>query len=288
MRGRNLIIFTDLDGTLLDYKTYSWKPARSALRKLASRGIPVIFCTSKTRAEVEVLRRTLGNRHPFVTENGGGIFFPPKYFGPRPKGASRAGRYLCMSLARPYREVAAALAQAAAEAGITVTGFDKMSAQEVAGLTGLALKDARRAQRRDFDVPFIIEAATTPRRRRFLSLARRRGLAIVRGGRFWHAYRGSDKGRAVRMLLAMLRKARRGRVRSVGLGDAANDLPMLSEVDIPVLLPGPDGKFDRAVRRKIPRILPGQAQGPRGWNSAVLKILHTDELREPASEAAST
>jgi mannosyl-3-phosphoglycerate phosphatase len=276
MRGRSLIVFTDLDGTLLDPETYSWKPAHSALRELARRRIPVIFCTSKTRAEVEVLRRKLGIRHPFITENGGGLFIPRGYFKRPAKGASPAGSYDCLALARGYTNVAAALAEAASEAGITVTGFHDMSAREVACLTGLAPRDAQRAKRRDFDVPFITGAVSTLRRKRFISLAQRRGLTLVRGSRFWHAHRGSDKGRAVRLLLAMFRKDGQAGVRSVGLGDASNDLPMLAEVNIAVLLPGPGGNFDRAILRKIPNVLRGRAPGPRGWNLAILKILQAE------------
>lgn len=286
MRGRSLIVFTDLDGTLLDPETYSWKPAHSALRELARRRIPVIFCTSKTRAEVEVLRRKLGIRHPFITENGGGLFIPRGYFKRLAQGASRSGRYDCWALARPYTEVAAALAKTAAEAGITVTGFHDMNAREVARLTGLGPRESQRAQRRDFDVPFITAAASTRRRKRFVSLAHRRGLTLVRGGRFCHAHRGSDKGRAVRLLLGMFRKAQRARVRSMGLGDASNDLPMLAEVNIPVLLPGPHGNFDRAVIREIPDILRGHAPGPQGWNLAILKILQAEQPHTPGPKRA--
>lgn len=63
-------VFTDLDGTLLDHETYSWEAARPALERLELSGIPWILVTSKTRAEVELWRKQLGNRHPFIIENG--------------------------------------------------------------------------------------------------------------------------------------------------------------------------------------------------------------------------
>src|SRR5574337_76081 len=80
--GRNayLLIFTDLDGTLLDHKTYSFDPAQEALNEVEQRGIPLILCTSKTRTEVERLRRALNNHHPFIVENGGAVFIPIDYF----------------------------------------------------------------------------------------------------------------------------------------------------------------------------------------------------------------
>ena len=73
------IIFTDLDGTLLDHDTYSWKPAESALKLARKMNIPVIFCTSKTRAEVEIYRKSIGNKHPFIAESGEAIFIPVSY-----------------------------------------------------------------------------------------------------------------------------------------------------------------------------------------------------------------
>jgi len=55
-----LVVFTDLDGTLLDEETYSWEAAEPALAMLRERGIPWVMVTSKTRAEVEVLRERMG------------------------------------------------------------------------------------------------------------------------------------------------------------------------------------------------------------------------------------
>lgn len=76
----NLIIFTDLDGTLLHPMTYSFEEAMPALKLCRERGIPLILCSSKTRAEIEVYRQRLKNEHPFIPENGGGIFIPKRIF----------------------------------------------------------------------------------------------------------------------------------------------------------------------------------------------------------------
>ena len=50
-----LIIFTDLDGTLLDFR-YSYKEAVPALNLIRKKNIPLIICSSKTRAEIEKCR----------------------------------------------------------------------------------------------------------------------------------------------------------------------------------------------------------------------------------------
>ncbi len=267
------LIFTDLDGTLLDAHTYSWSPAEDALNEIERRGVPLIFVTSKTRAELDVLRRKLGNKHPFITENGGGIFIPEGYFNLRIEGGRRIGRYICCALARPYAEITYELTEIATEAGAEVVGFHQMSAREIAQNTGLDLRQAELARRRDFDEPFFFAGASDEIIRDFCQAAARRGMQVTRSGRFWHLAAGSDKGRATRQLLKLYRSATRSRFTCVGLGDSENDTPLLAAVDQPVLLPRPDGSFDPAVLSKLPHVVRGAAPGPAGWNQAVLQAL---------------
>ncbi len=75
-----LVIFTDLDGSLLDAETYRYNAARAALEELTACQVPLVLCTSKTRAEVEPLRQELGNTDPFIVENGGASIFPTRTF----------------------------------------------------------------------------------------------------------------------------------------------------------------------------------------------------------------
>lgn len=273
MLPANLVVFTDLDGTLLDHHSYSWAAAEEALAALERQRVPLVFVTSKTRAEVEVLHRKMGAVQPFVTENGGGIFFPHGYFPQRIEGLARVGRYHCLALARPYAEIVEELQAIAEETRAEVVGFHQMSAREVAQNTGLPLKQAELARRREFDEPFFFAGADEQRVQKFVHAAKVRGIQVARGGRFWHAFSGSDKGQAIRKLMKLYRAALRSRQRSVGLGDSANDLPMLKAVDVPILIPKPDGSFDRELSKHLPRAMRAPAPGPNGWNDAVLQIL---------------
>jgi mannosyl-3-phosphoglycerate phosphatase len=272
------VILTDLDGTLLDAHSYSWAAAAPALAEIARLRIPLIFCTSKTRAEVEYLRRKIGNSDPFITENGGGIFIPHRYFPQHIGGAIRIGKYHCIALGRPYREIVSAFEEVAAASGAQAVGFHQMSAREIAQNTGLPLRLAALARQRDFDEPFFLAGEDEAAAAKFVALARARGLEVTRGGRFWHLHAGSDKGRAVRTLLELFHspgRLRRRGLRTIALGDAANDLPMLTAASHPVLLPRPDGRYDPEVLRKLPQIEQAPAPGPRGWNVVVLRLLGT-------------
>lgn len=267
------VIFTDLDGTLLDLHSYSWAAAEEALEEIERRRVPLVFVTSKTRAEVEVLRQKMGNAHPFVTENGGGLFIPNGYFNQPMIGSTRAGHYHCFALGKPYSEVVAALEEISRKAGAEVAGFHDMSVREVAENTGLSPRQAELAREREFDEPFFFAGANEEAIGRFMELAGQRGFQVARGGRFWHFFSGSDKGRAVRQLIGLYRKAMQGRVRTVGLGDSANDIPLLTAVDQAVLLPVLEGKFDEDATARLRSVRRGPAAGPAGWNDIVLHIL---------------
>jgi len=262
-----LVLFTDLDGTLLDHETYSFAPARPALLELRRLQVPLVFCTSKTRAEVVPLRRRLRNAHPFIVENGGGIVIPRGYFG--------SGTPSRIELGRPYAEISAALDELARRSRVRVRGFHQLTPPQVAAATGLTLAEAALAKKREYDEPFWFLGGDEAARARLVRLARKRGLDLTTGGRFWHLFGGSDKGLAVRRLTALYRRSSARPVRTLALGDAENDLPMLGAVNRAVLLPRLDGSFDRAVLRSLPRVVRGTAPGPTGWNEAVLRALST-------------
>ena len=264
-RTPKTIIITDLDGTLLDAVTYSYAPALPALEAIQLRNIPLILCSSKTRAEMEALRRDLGNNHPFVTENGGGIFIPNEYF-PSPLDAKDCDGYKLIALGTPYAEIRRQFVRLREELGVNVRGFADMMVGEVAGLTGLSDDAARLAKQRDFDEPFVFEGEPDER---FLRAIEASGLNWTQG-RIFHIMGRHDKGRAV-SLLKSLYERKLGIVVSIGLGDSLNDLEMLQAVDRPVLVRHQDGSHD--ARIALPNVRETQLPGPAGWNEAVLRLL---------------
>ena len=70
------VIFTDLDGTLLDHDTYSAEEARSVLEKVTAMGIPVIPATSKTYDEVVEFRDSMNLTHGIIVENCAARYVP--------------------------------------------------------------------------------------------------------------------------------------------------------------------------------------------------------------------
>jgi mannosyl-3-phosphoglycerate phosphatase family protein len=259
------IIFTDLDGTLLDADNYGYDAALPALAEIAARNIPLVFCSSKTRAEIEVYRERLGNRHPFIVENGGGIFIPHGYFSAAVAGDAIDG-YQRITLGTPYAEMRRRFVALREQLHVAVRGFSDMSTAEVAKLTGLPPDAAARAMQRDFEEPFVFTG--TPDEH-FLHAIEDSGLNWTQG-RIFHIMGQHDKGRAV-SILQSLYAAELGAITSIALGDNLNDLPMLNAVDYPVLVMHKDGGFDQRVA--LPGLLRTTSAGPHGWNDILLQLL---------------
>lgn len=266
-----LVVFTDLDGTLLDHETYRWDAARPALRRLRVQGIPLVLCTSKTRAEILPLWEEWGLGDPFVAENGGAIYIPRNYFPfALPTARVEAG-FQVLELGERYQKLVRALDEAAETSGVQVRGFSRMNDKEIAGLCGLNRAAAKRARRREYDEPFVFEKGTPKQKERFFRWLQQRGLRWREGGRFYHLMGDNDKGVAVARLSDLYRQ-QYGEVCTVGLGDSPNDLDFLVVVDVPVLVARPSGDHDSEVRSKV-RGIRLAGIGPKGWNEAVMEIL---------------
>ena len=277
------VVFTDVDGTLLDHHTYSFAAAREALDLLRRRHIPLILCSSKTRAELELLQLDLRvGLHPLISENGGGIFVPRGYFRFAIDGARLLSGYEVIEFGLPYFRLVESLHRAAQAHGVRVVGFSDLSVEEIAAECGLSLLEARLAKLRDHDEPFRVLDADPAARSHLLTALHRDGLRCTRGGRYHHLTGRNDKGRAVRALKALYQKAGH-RVLAIGLGDGLNDLPMLREVDLPIIVPNPAAGGTARLLRKIPTAQLAPAAGPLGWNLAVTLAIRSEVAGLPSA-----
>lgn len=170
----------------------------------------------------------------------------------------------------PYAKLRQALIRIRTETGGALRGFGDMTADEVARLCNFSRREAELAQRREYDEPVVIEGA--PAAGDFTAAAARLGLRTIRGARFFHLTGGNDKGRAVQALRGLYKKDR-GPLRTVGIGDSLNDLPLLESVDIPVLVQKPDRTYDPNIR--LPGLVRAPGPGPAGWNTTVLDLLRS-------------
>lgn len=266
-----IIIFTDLDGTLLDHNDYSFEDARPSLESIKRKSIPLIITTSKTRKEVENLQKILGIKEPFIVENGGGIFFPGGYQGFKIKNSLPRPPYTIVELGKPYSEIRRFIKRVGDQFGIR--GFGDLTTREIMEFTGLSVEDAKPAKEREFTEPFILKRETDLEALNDLAL--REGMKVVRGGRFFHLLSiHQDKGKAVKIVKDIFRENWVEEMIVIGLGNSENDLPMLENVDIPVSIPHYDGGYEEFSLQNLVR---SRYPGSRGWNETVEEILNALE-----------
>ncbi len=262
------VIFSDLDGTLLDHNSYSFGPASQALGLIKTKEIPLVLCTSKTRGEIEYYRDLLDNKDPFISENGAAIFIPGHYFSQDYKYDREMNGYKVIELGTPRDMLIETLKSISDKTGVKIRGFSQMTAGDIGELTGLDELMSRLAMQRDYSEPFIFDddAQNAETIEDEINL---KGYKHTRGGRFHHILGGNDKGRAVKTLTEIYKTAY-GEIKTVGIGDSLNDLPMLEAVEIPVLVQKPGGEYDRNI--KLPNLLYAEGAGPVGWNLSILKL----------------
>ena len=264
-----LLIFTDLDGTLLDHETYSFEPALPAIELLKEKRIPLIICTSKTRAEIEEIRSQLQNIHPFISENGGAIFIPKGYFSFSFSFDKEEPDYFIIELGTPYPKLREVLKRMRRLLLTKIKGFGDLSSEEIAHLCGFSVAQAELAKQREYDEPFFLEDETAEDT--IYKMAAHSHLQITRGGRFYHLIGNNSKGKAVVLLKDIYKKKSR-QLKTIALGDSLNDLPMLKAVDYPVLVQKVDGSYDPQV--KLKNLIKASGSGPSGWQEAIYKLVN--------------
>jgi len=74
------VIFTDIDGTLLDSYFPDLNKVKKLVEKTLQNGIHLILCSSKTELEQDLIRSNIQLKDPFIVENGGATIIPLGYF----------------------------------------------------------------------------------------------------------------------------------------------------------------------------------------------------------------
>lgn len=249
------VIVTDLDGTLLDHHTYSWEAAEAALNKAHELDIPIVPCTSKTFAETRPLADAIGLHDcPIICENGSGIQF---------------GTHEQVDIAPSYQTLIDKLGALRARKDYQYQGFADLTVADVARLTDLPTAKAELAYQRTYSEPLVWQDSKAALQD-FIREANDLGIAIVRGGRFYHAlHQGISKYNAVKQLLEQLETPN---ANWIALGDGDNDIPLLANADFAVVVNNPTKHFP-IIDKPRGACLYTSAFGPAGWNSAINHIL---------------
>ena len=270
------IVFTDLDGTLLDHYNYSWKEAEPALAQLNKMSIPIIFNTSKSAREVLSLQKNMGISAPFIVENGSALYIPcniPKtIFSQGIKkseifDSALTEDYYYILFGEHRNNILEISNQVRLQNKWNFEGFSDWTSDKIMELTNLDDGAAKQAMDRQFSEPFLWQDSEA-NFKNFTSILQTKNLKILKGGRFYHIIGNTNKAKPITYLKQTLYQQSNTKV--ISLGDSANDIDMLDIADFPVCIRSPVNDF---ISPKKDNVYFTKNFGSSGWNEAIEKIL---------------
>ena len=247
-----LLIFSDLDATLLDHNTYSFQEALPALQLIRKRKIPLILSSSKTYDEMIVIRKELNNHDPFIYENGSGIYFEGNK----------------VSLGISHSEISNLLQDL--KKRFSFISFYELGPEGIQKETGLDIYASERAYRREFTEPLIWKDSTQ-NLIIFKQLLQQNNLIAAQGGRFLTISSAKNKGDALLWVKKRYESIAKVKITTIGLGDSENDINMLDCADNAIIVRHPK-KLPPNINGHVSLIIT-DAIGPKGWNEAIINIL---------------
>ena len=300
------VVFTDIDGTLVDINTAEYgRETNKLINIIKEKNIPLILTSAKTRLEQDKIREDLGLSDPFIVENGGAIVIPKGYFPDNALGDIgyplretenktkdetkdvNQKTVILIELGKSADYIRARLSNIREEYNISFRGVADTSIEELSNFASISKEQAKRMAQRNYGETILqIQNEDIAR---FIKYVQEDGMKIIHGGRFFDVTVGTDKGIAVGILKKLFKDKFHNDVTFFGIGDSTNDIPMLSLMDIPILVQRQDGSWinyseinevknatDSGSSSSISssnNVIKVKGIGPIGWENAILKII---------------
>lgn len=260
------IVFTDLDGTLLD-DDYNLSSAAAAMDELSRLAAIVVPVSSKTLPELQALTAQRRIAAPMIFENGAGIAWPADFGSAQQISVQESGSVEVFG--RPYAELCQILRDLRRADGYLFRGFADMCAAEISKLTYLTEPAAALAKQRRASEP-ICWADTNEQFLRFKRALQAFDLQLQHGGRFAHVMPLRDKSQAASRVQQVYQRATTLPLITVACGDSPNDRALLAFADACVLFPQRNGRY-LSVTGKPLRYAP--RPGHRDWLDVTTQLL---------------
>ena len=256
----SLIIFTDLDGSLLHRDTFKFDKIKDYIKSLIDEGIIIIPNTSKTEKEIEAFINELGSNLPFISENGSSIHglnlinnnFPNK-----------------IVLSREKQELIKIFNSKVPENLKAKCKFiSEMNSKQQNNIFGLKDNNLKNALSRKYTVPFIFEGKKIEKNK-LLKILISHSLTMQEGGRVLNLGDNTDKVKSMKQVLKIYKKIE-SKIKVIAVGDNFNDLDMLRNCDIPCLVFNDQFKQDQI---NIDNLIVSNKPSPEGWADVIKTAL---------------
>lgn len=267
---RDTLLFTDVDGTLLDPQ--GCPPQRwGRIRELLSDSL-LILASSRTLHQLVEAQQVLGLEGPVIAENGSVIAFPEGWPGTpvhaRADGPSGWRTVRIGTTAPMLRAVVLGIASSLL-LPVEVGPSEGAPVPEVIGGIGSLLLEPGAGRTHS-----VLLKVLAPRERAalFLRAAQRAQLEVTLGGEWYVVQHGASKGMAARRLRSWLDPHLRPGCPVVAVGDAANDRSLLEAADIRLVMRDREGGVHPDLA-SLDRTRVARTAGVDGWED-LLPYLH--------------
>ena len=256
----SLIIFTDLDGSLLHRDTFKFDTIKDYIKSLDNRGIIIIPNSSKTKTEIEKFNEELGMELPFISENGSAIHglnlvnsnFPNKIILSRDKE-----ELLKIFKTKVPKRLLSKCVQ--------IFKLDKKEQEKIFGQKNERLKDVLN---RNYTIPFLFNGDTAEKNN-LIKILNSNSLTLQAGGRVLNLCDNVNKVKSMNRVVKILKKIEE-KIKTIAVGDNYNDLDMLKNCDIPCLVFNDQFKLDQI---NIDNLIFSNKPSPEGWADVIKKAL---------------
>ena len=256
----SLIIFTDLDGSLLHRDNFRFDQIKDYLKKIINDGIIIIPNTSKTESEIEEFMENLGSNLPFISENGSAIHglnlinnnFPNKIILSRDK----------KELLEIFNE------KIPKELKDQCKFISEMNIKNQINIFGLHDKNLKNALNRKYTIPFLFDGNKI-QKNKLLKILRSSSLTMQEGGRVLNLGDNTNKVKSMNQVLKIYKKIE-NKIKVIAVGDNHNDLDMLRNCDIPCLVFNDQFKQDQI---NIDNLIVSNKPSPEGWADVIKTAL---------------
>jgi hypothetical protein len=265
LRQTSAVVFIAID-TIVPVRGKSHAGFEEFGAQLDHAGVPVVWVTARSRMQMDEPRRKFGHQHPFIGEDGSGVYLPEDYFHLRPAKTVRMGRFTCIPLAEIQPAASEALESLSEETGVSTVPLRSLAPRELEQNTGLPARDAELARQRDFDELFFFAGAAEADVARFVAEAGVGKIALRQHGVLWSLAVGADLIGCIRALTKLYERALRSHPTIVGIATAAEAEGFLPACDRGLLLARQTGidSVSAAIRGSKSKVLP--LNSPKLWD----------------------
>ncbi len=265
------IIFSDIDGTFLNYDDYNFNSLNNYISDIKTK-CHIIFTSSKTFNEIKDLNKKLNIDYPFIVENGACIFFPKSYF----KFIHLNSNFFSYKGYKGHLIKDVNLVDIKKLINPLKTFFkfnylSKINTIELSKITGLKVSETKNAKKRMFTDP-IYWMDSEKKKKKFENEINLMGLKIEFGGRFMHVSQNFNKGMAVKQFLKIINI--KNNFITISLGDSQNDLSMLNLTDYSCVIKSKK-KLDlkKSKNKYYSKII-----APEGWKESLDYIFKKEKI----------